>query len=60
MIPGIEDLDKVLEDFTLEELLEMMDITPQEVLEILLNSGYAVLPEFLSTDGGDEKQGKDD
>ena len=31
---------KVLENFTLEELLESVDVTPEEVLEMLVDQGY--------------------
>ena len=31
----------------IEELLEVLDITPLEVVEILLKHGYVTVPEFL-------------
>lgn len=34
----------------LEELFEVLDITPLEVLEVLLEGGHIELPEFLERD----------
>ena len=37
----------MLEQFSLEEIFEHMDITPERVIEILLEGGHAILPEFI-------------
>ena len=43
---SLEDiLEFLLEQFTLEELLEMNDITELEVLEILYHEGFLTEPE---------------
>ncbi len=39
---------RLLELFTLDEALLLMDITPEEVLEILLTGGHVELPPFLN------------
>jgi len=39
--------EAILKEFTLEEVLEMCDITPEEVLEILVERGLIVLPPFF-------------
>jgi len=41
---------RLLELFTLEEAILLMDITPEEVLEILLTGGHVELPPFLQDD----------
>jgi len=40
----------------LEELFEVLDITPERVLEILLEGGHVVLPEFLEREGYGEEE----
>ena len=37
----------MLEQWSLDELFEMMDITPERVMEILLEGGHIVLPPFM-------------
>lgn len=37
----------MLEEFSLEDLLEMMDITEQQVLEVLLEGGHVKVPPFF-------------
>lgn len=37
----------LLKDFTLAEILEMCDITEDEVLKILLEGGHIAVPPFL-------------
>ncbi len=38
-------LENLLEVYTLEEILEYNDITVEELLEMLLETGYIKLPE---------------
>ena len=37
--------EEMLKDFTLEEILELNDLTDEQVLELLLNSGVISEPE---------------
>lgn len=41
------EIGELLELYTLEDALEAMDITVEEVLSILLNNGHCELPPFL-------------
>jgi hypothetical protein len=38
---------ELLETLSLEEVFEHLDITPEDVIEILLQGGYVVLPPWL-------------
>ena len=40
-----DEVEKLLEITTLEDILEMSDLTEVEVLTLLLNEGYIELPE---------------
>lgn len=53
-----EDLDRLQEVLTFEEILEEMDLTEEEVLEILYDQGLVRLPPHLSNEFGyeDDKQ----
>lgn len=44
----------LLEQFTLEEIFEECDITPERVLEILIEGGHIELPEFIRDRDDDE------
>jgi GTP cyclohydrolase I len=54
-----EQIKELLDLYGIEEALEVLDITPERVLEILLESGHVVLPEFLERTGYDA-EGIDD
>lgn len=41
-----EQISKLLRQFSLEEIIDMMDLTEEEVLEILFQQGHE-LPEVL-------------
>lgn len=41
-----EQISKLLRQFSLEEIIEMMDLSEEEVLEILFRQGYE-LPEVV-------------
>lgn len=43
----MKDIEKLLETFTLEEILEHANVTPEEVLEFLFEEGFIELPEEL-------------
>ncbi len=46
----LEDkLNFMIEQWSLDELFEMMDITPQQVLEILVEGGHVELPPFMES-----------
>jgi len=47
----------LLEDFSMEELFDMMDISCEQVLTILLQEGHIELPPFL--DNKEEEQDKE-
>lgn len=42
-----EVIEHMVEDFTLEEVFEMVNITPEEALHILWTGGHIEIPEFL-------------
>ncbi len=44
----------MLEQWTLEELFEMMDIEPVEVLRILIEGGHVEPPPFMEGYHGEE------
>lgn len=43
----VDDIEELLDLYELEELFEVLEITPYDVLAILLTGGHVVLPEFL-------------
>ena len=49
---GVSPVDKALEVYTLSEILELSDVTEEEVLSFLLQEGIVKLhdPESLSFD----------
>ncbi len=51
------DLEEVLELHSLEELLEICDITSVKVLEILLAGGHIELPPYLIKEYIEEDEG---
>lgn len=44
-----EEINNLLDMFTLEELFERCDITPEEVIEFLVNNGMIELPDYGKT-----------
>ena len=48
-----EKVNWLVENYTLDEVFDMLDITPEEAFLRLIEGGYAKLPEFLDED--DEK-----
>lgn len=40
-------IEQILEIFSIEEALEHLDITPEEVLEILYQGGHVTIPDWL-------------
>jgi riboflavin biosynthesis pyrimidine reductase len=55
-----EAISSLIDLYPLEELFEVLDITPERVLEILLEGGHVVLPEFLDRGAFNESTGMDD
>ena len=41
------DYSAILETYTISELLELNDLTDEDVLKLLVESGYVALPEIL-------------
>ena len=41
-------IDTLIKEFSFEEILEMLEVTPEHCLSILLNEGHAQLPPFLN------------
>jgi len=46
---------EMLELYSLDDLFEVLDITPERVLEILLEGGHVELPPFLEMNDGQEE-----
>ena len=42
-----EQIKYLFDNFSIDDILEMLEITPEACLSILLNSGHAELPPFL-------------
>lgn len=52
----MDKVEELLSLYELEEMFEVLDITPHEVVTILLKHGYVTLPPFLEDyDGTDEE-----
>jgi hypothetical protein len=45
----IEEMEEILQDYSLQEILEDNDLTEAEALYHLWRTGYIVLPETIST-----------
>lgn len=45
--PFEEQIKLLLQEYCLEDLLEVLDITEYAVISLLLNEGYCVLPPWL-------------
>jgi hypothetical protein len=43
----VDEIEELLELHTLEEVFEVLDITPYEVVSILLKQGYVELPDYV-------------
>lgn len=50
--PFAREIERLLEMFSLEEIFEMLDLTPDEVLSILFNEGHAKVPDIVSSTYG--------
>lgn len=46
----MDQIEELLELFPLEELFEHLDITPYQVLKILLDGGHVNIPPYLERD----------
>ena len=47
-----DEIDMLLELYPLDELFEVLDITPEQVLAILFKGGHVTLPPYLDKDDG--------
>ena len=58
MFGDIDKFEKQIEylvaNFPMWEILEMLDITPEQCLSILLNEGHADLPPYLDKEEEDD------
>lgn len=54
-----ERVSEILRDFTLEEVLEQSNVTPEEALLVLLKHGSIVLPPFLDEFYEEQIDGED-
>lgn len=46
----VDTIEKVLETYSLEEIMELNDLTDYDVLSILVEEGHVSLPERLPVD----------
>jgi hypothetical protein len=44
---SVEELENILEVYTLEEIAELNDLSPSEVLQFLVDQEFIELPEIL-------------
>lgn len=56
MFPFDDQVQELLELYSLEEALDVIGVTPAEAINILLSNGYAELPPFLQETDEDEEQ----
>lgn len=47
-------IDKLIETYTVEELLELSDMTVSEAITVLVLEGYVQLPEIIPIDIGND------
>jgi hypothetical protein len=50
----LSEVERVLDTYSLEDILELNDKTEAEVLQFLVNSDFLSLPEVLPVDVEDE------
>jgi len=53
--PFEEQIKILLQEYCIEELLEVLDITEYAVISLLLNEGYCVLPPWLQQETQEEE-----
>lgn len=46
----MEEVEELLELYSVEDLFDVLDIDIRRVLEILVEGGHVVLPDFLERD----------
>lgn len=54
--PFEEQIKILLLEYSIEELLEVLDITEYAVISLLLNEGYCVLPPWMETTTEEEEE----
>lgn len=59
IFPFEQDIKHLLDIYSLEELLEILDITPERVLSVLLEEGHVELPPFLLNNDTSETDDND-
>lgn len=50
-----KQIDYLVSSFSMTDILDMLEITQEECLSILLNGGHAVLPPFLEETEEDDE-----
>ena len=50
----LSEIERVLDTYTLEDILDLNDKTEAEILQFLVNSDFLSLPEVLPVDVDDE------
>jgi hypothetical protein len=53
--PYEEQIKILLQEYCIEDLLEVLDITEYAVISLLLNEGYCVLPPWLQQEEIEEE-----
>ena len=48
-----KQIEQLLNEFSMEDILEMFEVTPEMCLSILLNGGHATLPPYLDNEEDD-------
>lgn len=54
--PFEEQIKILLQEYCIEDLLEVLDITEYAVISLLLNEGYCVLPPWLAQEQEEETE----
>jgi len=52
----MDRIEELLDLYPLEELFEVLDITPYDVVRHLLDAGLVTLPPFLEDDYGTDEE----
>lgn len=52
-----DPIEQLLELYSLEEVFDVLDITPHEVVSHLVQSGLVTLPPFLNEDESENGKG---
>lgn len=53
--PFEDEISQLLDLYELEDIFELLGLTPYEILDILLTNGHASLPEWTNSYIGDQE-----